>query len=55
MYTIVSARVGTPGEEYTPAKGVNIDALLEGGFIIETTKPKPPKSDKVTPNKEITK
>ena len=54
MYTIASARIGTPGDIYTPAEGVNIDALLEGGFIIETAKPKPTKSDKVTPNKEIT-
>lgn len=52
MYTIVSPRVGTPGEEYTPREGVNIDALLQGGFIIKTAKPKPSKSDKVTPNKE---
>ena len=52
MYKIVSPRVGTPGEEYTPAEGVNIDALLQGGFILETAKPKPSKSDKVTPNKE---
>jgi hypothetical protein len=52
MYTIVSPRVGTPGEEYTPTDGVNIDALIQGGFIVETSKPKAPKSDKVTPNKE---
>jgi hypothetical protein len=52
MYTIVSPRVGTPGDEYTPADGVSIDALLQGGFIIETAKPKASKSDKVTPNKE---
>lgn len=52
MYTIVSARVGKPGDIYTPTEGVNIDALLQGGFIIETTKPKPSKSAKVTPNKE---
>jgi hypothetical protein len=52
MYTIVSPRVGTPGDEYTPADGVSIDALLQGGFIIKTAKPKASKSDKVTPNKE---
>jgi hypothetical protein len=52
MYTIVSPRVGTPGDEYTPADGVSIDALLQGGFIIQTAKPKASKSDKVTPNKE---
>jgi hypothetical protein len=29
MYTIISPRLGTPGDEFIPAEGVNIDALLE--------------------------
>jgi hypothetical protein len=33
MYTIISPRLGTPGDPYIPAEGVNIDALLEGGLI----------------------
>ena len=32
-YTVVSDLVGTPGEEYVPAEGVNVEALLAGGFI----------------------
>jgi hypothetical protein len=54
MYTIVSPRVGTPGEEYTPTEGTNVEALLQGGFIVKTVKPKPTasKDDKVAPNKE---
>ena len=44
MYVVVSPRVGTPGEPYEPTEGVNIDALIDGGFI-STDKPK--KSSKV--------
>lgn len=32
-YVIVSELVGTPGEEFVPGEGINVDALLEGGFI----------------------
>lgn len=32
-YVIVSERLGTPGAEYQPAEGINIDALLDAGFI----------------------
>jgi len=32
-YTIVSELVGTPGDEFIPAEGINIEALVEGGFI----------------------
>jgi hypothetical protein len=32
-YIIVSPRVGEPGATFTPVDGVNIDALLDGGFI----------------------
>jgi hypothetical protein len=51
MYKIVSPRVGTPGEKYVPVEGVNIDALLAGGFIVKD-KPKTSKTDKVQDNKE---
>jgi hypothetical protein len=27
------ARIGEPGTEYVPEEGVNLDALIEGGFI----------------------
>jgi hypothetical protein len=40
-YTIISDLVGEPGTEFIPAEGINIEALLDGGFI---------KSDK-TPTK----
>jgi hypothetical protein len=36
-YTIVSPRIGTPGDEYVPVDGVNVVALLEGGFIEQST------------------
>jgi hypothetical protein len=40
--TILSDLVGTPGEEYVPAEGINVEALIEGGFIKQekTTKEK---------------
>jgi hypothetical protein len=54
MYKIVSPRVGTPGDEFVPVAGVNIEALLEHGFIIEVEKPKTvkPKGDNITTDKE---
>jgi hypothetical protein len=56
MYKIVSPRVGTPGDEFVPVAGVNLDALIEGGFIIEvgTEKPKTrkPKGDNITDEQE---
>ena len=36
-YTILSPRIGTPGDEYVPVAGVNVDALLNGGFIEQST------------------
>lgn len=44
MYIIVSPRIGTPGDPYKPADGINVDALLDAG-LISTDKPK--KSSKV--------
>jgi len=38
-YTIIAENVGTPGAEFIPVEGLNLEALLEGGFI---------KSDKTT-------
>jgi hypothetical protein len=54
MYKIVSPRVGTPGDEFVPVAGVNLDALLEHGFIIEVGKLKTvkPKGDKITDEQE---
>ena len=36
-YTILSPRIGTTGDEYEPVDGVNVDALIEGGFIEQST------------------
>jgi hypothetical protein len=44
MYTIISPRIGTPGDKYEPGDGINVEALLEAG-LISTDKPK--KSSKV--------
>lgn len=32
-YVIQSDKIGTVGDEFIPAEGINVDALLEGGFI----------------------
>lgn len=40
---IISDLVGTPGEEFHPEEGINVPALIEGGFI---------KEQKTTTNKE---
>ena len=32
-YIDVSDLVGTPGDEYIVEEGINVDALLDGGFI----------------------
>lgn len=37
-YIVVSELVGTPGDEYVPADGINVAALLDGGFIKTDTK-----------------
>jgi hypothetical protein len=46
MYTIISPRLGTPGEQFIPTEGTNLVALLEGGLIYTDT---PKKSSKVKP------
>ena len=33
MYVILSERLGTVGAKYDPADGVNVEALIAGGFI----------------------
>lgn len=55
-YTIASARLGAIGEQYEPKPGINIAALLAGGFIIEqvstTEEPKPAKNKPKKASKE---
>jgi hypothetical protein len=36
MYKIISPKVGTPGDVFEPADGINIQALIDGGFVEET-------------------
>ena len=33
-YMIASEKVGIVGEEFVPVEGINIEALLEHGFIV---------------------
>ena len=44
-YEIISPRVGTPGAEFdavtAEAQGINIAALVEGGFIKQSTNDTP--------------
>lgn len=34
-FIIISDLVGKPGEEFTPGEYINVEALIEGGFIKE--------------------
>jgi hypothetical protein len=43
-YLINSPKVGTVGDEFVAAEGINIQALLDGGFIVEESTDKPKKS-----------
>jgi hypothetical protein len=35
-YKIVSPRLGVPGDEFVPSEGVNIEALIAGGLVVDT-------------------
>ena len=43
-YVIASPRLGKVGDPYEPDDGVNVEALIDGGFIKSTSKST--KSDK---------
>ena len=43
-YVIASPRLGNVGDAYEPKDGVNVEALIDGGFIKSTSKST--KSDK---------
>jgi len=49
QYRIVSHRVGEPGSLFVPKQGINVEALLAGGFIVAVavSTAKPSKSRKV--------
>jgi hypothetical protein len=42
-YKILSPRLGTPGGDFVPGEGVNIEALIAGGFIEDIGIKKPAK------------
>lgn len=44
MLKIVSPRVGVPGEVFVPEEGVNIEALIAGGFVVDTAAKKSAKT-----------
>lgn len=43
-YIINSVKVGNVGDVFEPTEGINIQALLDGGFIVEESTDKPKKS-----------
>jgi hypothetical protein len=56
-FVIASEKLGKIGEPYTPKAGINIDALLAGGFIVEvevstTEEEKPAKTKPKKASKE---
>ena len=44
-YIIVSDLVGEPGTEFVPGECINVEALIQGGFIKTETKTKPAKKE----------
>ena len=49
-YTVISELVGEPGAEFIPAEGINVEALLWGGFIkSDKTPTKPAKTVETSP------
>ena len=52
-YLVVSPLVGEPGSVFVPKAGVNVEALLAGGFIVATVSTETaPKRRKVKPAPE---
>jgi hypothetical protein len=56
-FLIASEKLGKIGAEYTPKAGINIDALLAGGFIVRaevstTEEQKPAKTKPKKASKE---
>lgn len=54
-YLIASNKLGVVGEPFEAAEGINVEALIAGGFIVEQSTPKPKKRDKTSTdtNEEI--
>ena len=55
IYTIASSKLGIVGDPYLPAEGINVEALIFGGFIVKQSTPKPKKPAKTSTdtNEEI--
>ena len=55
IYTIASSKLGIVGDPYLPAEGINVEALIFGGFIVKQSTPKPKKPAKTNTetNEEI--
>ena len=55
VVTDPSTKLGIIGDPYVPADGINVAALLSGGFIVEQSTPKPKKPAKTSTdtNEEI--
>jgi|LakMenEpi03Aug12_release.lakeMendotaPanAssembly.Ray.scaffolds.fasta_scaffold11889_6 hypothetical protein len=52
---ILSELVGTPGDEYLPKPGVNVDALIANGFIVRSDNPQVSTNPAPKPRKVKTK
>ena len=48
IYTIASSKLGIVGDPFIPAKGMNVAALIAGGFIVQQSTPKPKKPAKTS-------
>jgi len=44
MIKIISPRVGVPGEVFVPEEGINLEALIAGGFVVDTAAKKSAKT-----------
>jgi hypothetical protein len=44
-YIVISELVGEPGTEFIPEEGINVEALIEGGFIKSDSKTKTAKTE----------
>ena len=44
-YIVISELVGEPGAEFIPEEGINVEALIEGGFIKTDSKTKTAKTE----------
>lgn len=46
-YVVKSSRLGAIGQSFEPTPGINVQALLDGGFIEQVSTPKPKPAPKV--------